>query len=240
MINSLIKLFMGLLLLCLVISNVNAQEFKDKKLIKVTGSSEISVNPNEVYILLAIESRNKDIKAAENQTNDIVNKVIKFVKEFGVDAKDIKIDYIHIEAKYEIKDDVKTEGKDYDYFIVGKNIGLILKDINRFDKLVSGFIENGINNIDRIEFRNTDYKQFKEKARISAIQAAKEKATTLAGQLGQKIGQAMLIQDEAINSYSARANNVQIEAYTYTTDNGAIALGQIPITGNVTVWFELQ
>ena len=61
------------------------------------------------------------------------------------------------------------------YYIVRKTIGIKLTNISGFDGVLSGLITNGVNNVQGIDFRTSELRKYRDKARTLAIQAAKEK-----------------------------------------------------------------
>ena len=102
-------------------------------------------------------------------------------------------------------------------------------------------LKQGVTHVRRVEFRTTTLRQCKDKARLMAVQAAREKATELAGALGQTIGRPLSIVEDRFegwgyntfgNSNSAFGGGGQAET--------EVALGQITVSAKVTVSFELR
>jgi uncharacterized protein YggE len=71
---------------------------------------------------------------------------------------------------------------------VTRRIAVILHDLSKFESLLSGVLQAGVNYVHNIEFRNTELRKHRARARSMAILAAREKAVALAKDLGQKVG----------------------------------------------------
>ena len=105
-----------------------------------------------------------------------------------------------------------------------------------------------------IEFRTTELRKHRDSARALAIQAAREKATAMAKDAGQAIGQPITIHEDYTTWYSpwnswwgsssgrSAAQNVVQNAPSGATperDDG-LAPGQIAVDASVTVSYELM
>jgi len=129
---------------------------------------------------------------------------------------------------------------------------ITLRDLSKFEELLSQSLTAGVNYVQGIEFRTTELRKHRDQARTLAIQAAKEKATALAGELGQKIGEPQTIQEDQSgwwSGYSAWWGSrwggsmsqyvIQEMSGTDWSGRSGIAPGQIDVTARVTVSFEL-
>jgi len=126
-----------------------------------------------------------------------------------------------------------------------------VKDTEILEKVLEKAIDAGANGIDGVQFRSTDLRKHKDKARLMAVKAAKEKATDMAGALGQKIGRPRTISEMPSNyngwggwwGYygNVTAQNAVLNVGPAAGATGEVtALGQIRINAKVTVAFELN
>jgi uncharacterized protein YggE len=111
-------------------------------------------------------------------------------------------------------------------------------------------LKAGVNHVHGVDFRTTELRKHRDRARSLAIQAAREKATMMAGELGQRIGQPHSIREGHAgwwswygrwwgSSWRGRMSQNVIQEASGGTGGGTLAPGQIAITANVTVTFEL-
>src|SRR5882762_5692683 len=183
-----------------------AQNAIEPPLITVSGQAEVRVPPDEVVFTLGVESVDKDILAARTRTDDRVKEVLAIAKRNNVKAEDVQTSYISIQPKYNT-DDVDYEQRraikrEFLGYQVSKTIAVILRDISRFDSLLSDVLKVGVTRLGNVEFRDSKIRQHRDQARAMAMKAAQEKAKLLAGEIGQSIGPAYSITEGTPTYYS--------------------------------------
>jgi uncharacterized protein len=218
--------------------------------ISVTGSAEVKVVPDEVIMLLGIETSDRDLLTAKKENDTRIQRVIRVLTENGVETKYIQTDYLHIEPRYQNTYEQQT----FLGYWVRKSVSLTLKDVSKFETILTGVLEAGTNYVQRIEFRTTELRKHRDTARSLAIRAAKEKAEALAAEVGLKVTQAINISEGNSGWYSPYGswwgggyggpsqNVVQNTAGASDSagdENSSLALGQISVSAQVTVTFKL-
>lgn len=216
--------------------------------ITVSGEAEVRVPPDEVILTLGVETWHKNLQTAKNQNDQRVRQVLAVVEAYGIEPRHVQTDHISIEPRYE---DHYLRMDLVGYF-VRKNLVITLRDIPKFDDLLASLVEADVNYIHGIQFRTTELRRYRDQARALAIQAAREKATALAGELEQGLGRPIQISEDQIGWWSGygwwgsrwgggMSQNVIQEAGPVTTATGeTIAPGQITVNARVTVSFELE
>ena len=218
--------------------------------ISVTGDAQVNVVPDQVMITLGVETSDKVLSVAKSDNDQRIAKILAIVKDAQVASKDVQTDFITIQPRYDDSNHLTLIG----YFI-HKTVVITLRDISKFDSLLSSVVDAGANNVQGIQFLTTDLRKHRDEARALAITAAKEKATALAGQLGQKIGKPLTISEQQNSWYSyynvgygygaqynAQSQNVVQNAgggSSDSADSTTLSPGQIQVTARVAVTFEL-
>jgi uncharacterized protein YggE len=215
--------------------------------ISVTGEAEVNVIPDEVILTLGVETSDKVLNTAKKMNDERVKKILAVTKVYQIEAKYVQTDFLNIEPQYDYDQKPSFLG-----YYIHKNIVITLKDITKFEDLFTGILDAGANYIHGIQFRTTQLRKYKDQARQLAIQAAREKAAALAGELGQKLGKPINIGEDYADWYSSyrwwgssRANlmtqNViqSAEGESMSMD-GTVAPGQIGIKARISVAFELE
>jgi hypothetical protein len=235
------------LILLLAAGNARAAEV-ELPLITVNGQAEISVVPDEVVFTLEVEKTDKDLSAAKAQNDASVRQILALASRFGVPAGDVKTDYISVTMKYttdladELGDDERRKLKrEFVGYEVSKTVIVRFADIKRFEEFFSEVLKAGVSRVRDVDFRTSQLRKHKDEARALAMRAAKEKATALAREIGQTIGKAHSISEEAEGG-SRMSNNVGTRiGGSFSADEGAtIAPGMIKITARVVVSFILN
>ena len=241
------NILIGILLLAVAnTSSVFAEEAKPR-LITVSGNAEIKTPPDEAIVNFGVETKNKELQAAKEANDKKVKAVLALAKNLDIDKKYFQTDYINIEPHY----DSENSGEAIQYYVVRMNVSVTLKDTNKLEALLSQALEAGANYIYGVEFRTTELRKFRDQVRAAAIKAAKEKAEALAKELGQKIGRPNSVQEGANgwyggysgmwgNRYGGMAqNSSQNMGDAHSGGDEAVSLGQISVSANITVTFEL-
>ena len=207
------------------------------RLITVTGTSEISLPPDEVILNLGVVSRDKDLATAKAQHDTRVKKVIADARGAGVESKDIQTNALRMTAEYSEEKLPRFLG-----YEVTQSVEVTLKDLSKYESLTSKLLEDGVNRIDSVDFEIAETRKYKDEARLKAIRAAREKATAMAAELGQSIAKPWTIIENNANSNYLVANG-----YTYFGNTGSraeeestVAPGEVTIRASVNVSFELQ
>ena len=217
--------------------------------ITVSGDAEIKVVPDEVILILGVETSDKNLKIAKSLNDERIKKVLALAKDYGISSQHIQTDYISIQPEYR---DYRVTGELLGY-VVRKTIVIRLKDIPKFENLLSDALEAGVSYVHGIEFRTTELRKYRDQARAMAIKAAQEKATALANEVGRKAGKALSIGETAYGSWSGYnawwgnrwgggvAQNVTQNAGGLSPgDAGSLAPGQITVRATVSVTFALE
>ena len=218
--------------------------------INVSGEAEIKVVPDEVRLRLGVETWHEQLAVAKGRNDRAVEDVIEIARSFGVQSKHIQTDYMGIEPYYQ-DSYIRRELQGY---YVRKTIVIILKDITRFEDLLTAVTEEGATNVHGIEFRTTDLRKYRDQARDLAVRAAKEKAQAMAAGLGESISKTVHIREDSVGwwswynyygwwgtRYSPMSQNVVQNASSSAPEpEGAFAPGQISVTARVSVTFELN
>jgi uncharacterized protein YggE len=219
--------------------------------ITVTGDAAVKVVPDEVILILGIQTSDKDLMIAKKQNDECLKKLMDLTKQLSIDPKYVQTDFVRIQPRYT---DSYTQQNFVGYF-VQKTVVITLKDITKFEDLLTGALLAGVNYVHGIEFRTTELRKYRDQARDLAIKAARDKADALAGALDRQVVKPTSIREDQIYWWSSYGswwgggyggqmsqNVVQnagggsgAEADDYST----IALGQISVNARVTVTFEL-
>lgn len=220
------------------------QRLPETRAITVSGNAEVKVVPDEVLLTVGVATQDESLAAAKQQNDTVVQRALQIIQRSGIDPKYVQTDYLRIEPQYSYGSNWQT----LTGYAVYQSIGITLKDVSLYDGLLSQLLEAGVNHVYDVQFRTTELRKYKDEARRLAIQAAREKATALAQELGQGIGQPLSIQEQSANagyytpwgwSSNMTQNVTQMSGGESTLSEGTLALGQISVSASVSVEFEL-
>jgi uncharacterized protein YggE len=244
--------FTALSVLLLPNTALRSSESETPRTITVTGEAEIRVVPDEVEITLGVETWNTKLDSAKHENDSRVEAIIETVQDFGVKPQHIQTDHLSLDMTYNSYS--YNEMRKVTGYVVRRTVVVTLRDISKFDALLSELVESGANTIHGIQFRTTELREHRDNARELAINAAREKAVALAGELNQSIGLPQNIREDQAGWWSwyshgwwgARyggtmsQNVIQESTSVATLSDSGMAPGQISITAQVTVVFEMK
>ena len=226
-----------ILLLALVTASIQAQEVKQVPQISVSGEGKIKVIPDEALITVAVENTGKEAAEVKKKNDEIVDKVLKLIKQRGIPKADYQTQRVNLYKNYDYN------AKKYNY-VANQTISIHLKDLSKYDKLMMDLVDSGINSIQGVEFKSSKIKEYESQARKKAILDAKQKAEDYVSVLpGQKVGKAIVISD---NSFTNYPRPVYAEMKTMAMADGSampietLAIGEIEIISMVSVSFVLE
>jgi uncharacterized protein YggE len=206
------------------------------RLISVTGTSEVNVAPDQVVLSLGVEARDKDLGVAKSQNDARIKKVFGLARDAGVEPKDIETSTLRMGAEYSEEKVPKFLG-----YSVSQTTTITLKDLSKYESLMTKLLEAGINRVNGINFGVSETRKYRDEARSTAIRAAKEKAVAIAADLGQTVGKPWDISEESgWNAYQYTANSFSTDKATRDSDESTIAPGQLTIRASVKVSFQLE
>jgi len=218
--------------------------------VSVSGDAQVNVVPDRVTILLGVETRNKNLDEASSQNDLLIRQVLAAARRLEVNVSDIQTDFIHVDLSYGQNDSTMV-----DYYKVTKEIQIILRDVTKFEPLVSALLHAGANHIYGIDFSTSELRKYRDQARQLASKAAIDKANDLAAAAGMKVvGKPTSLSTYSYGGGSSyryccgylyggnMAQNV-VQNQIGTGESGAestIALGKIAVYASVTMTFQMQ
>jgi len=218
--------------------------------VSVSGEAEVKVVPDEVVLRLGVETGDRDLSLAKKSNDERVARALAAVQKHEIEKRHVQTDHLSIEPRYRGNSELVTDPIGY---VVRKSIVVSVKDITKFEKLLSALLEAGVNHVHGVDFRTTELRRHRDQARLLAIKAAQEKAVALAAALGRKAGKALTINEGSVGWWSGYGswwggrwgqgmsqNVMQNVGGSAVADDSSIALGQITVRASVSVVFALE
>ena len=233
------------------IARAEAQEVGavKQRLITVSGEAEVKTAPDEVAITLGLVTSDADLAKARNLNNERVKGLLAVARNLKIDRKNIATDFLTIDPNF---------GNNA-RFTVRRKVIVTIKDVGKWDEALTRMLQNNrANSVQGIDFRTTNLRPLRDKARDMAIKAAREKAVALTGALGAKLGRVMTINEgySGGSPYSywnewgyggygggQRQNmmqNASISSGAPSEASGTLSPGQISVNARVSVVFEIE
>jgi uncharacterized protein YggE len=204
--------------------------------ITVNAEGKIKIVPDQVFISVSVET--SGIKASEvKKDNDkSVDKVLSFIKKMNLPISDYSTQRVSLNQRYDYTDRQKKE------YEASQTITILLKDLSKYEDLMEGIVEVGVNQIDNVEFKSSKMAGYLIEARKLAIKNAKQKANDYISELpGQKVGKVISINEMESNFYPVVAASYRVDAVAaMDAPRETLAIGELEVQSNVTVSFLLE
>ncbi|MCD6441978.1 SIMPL domain-containing protein [bacterium] len=209
---------------------------------RVSAVGEVYAKPDTAEINLGVEKEAKTVAKAQEEINEINNKLIDDLKKLGVESKDIKTTQYRINPRYEYE---RQSGKRN---LVGYqavvNILVKTKDFEKLNQIIDSATAAGANRLNGLSFVIEDKDAVAAEARDKAINKAKDKAKAIAKASGMSLGRIINVSVSDSGYYPAP------RAYEMDMMKGMVAeemaeatqveAGETKISVGVTLSYEIK
>jgi uncharacterized protein YggE len=227
--------------------------------IHVSGTAVVNVVPDRALVQLGVQSNGRTPKEVQSRNAAMISRVIKSLKDMGVQSRDISTDRYVIQPLYEDWDSLRIKG--YRIFNV---ISITMRDVDKTSEAIAAAFQAGANQVVNVEFYTSELRKYRDQARELAITAAREKADALSQTAGADTGCVLNITENTSSYFNGWSgwgwwwygggnnqnlwtqNAVQNVAPTTsgsgTSSNGdsPVSTGQISVRAEVSVTFALK
>lgn len=232
-IKSILIIGLGTALLSSCVLGRPAKEEAPVRSITVSGTGSVSVKPDMVSMKFIVRTTGWNCpQAAERNAINTTN-TINAIKEAGVPESDIST------YDYSI-----TQDNSHNYageYTVRNTIAVLIRNVDITGKVIDAAVKNntGANGITSFEYLVSDKATALREARTLAIKNAQDAASLLAGASGCKVNSVLEIREDYTSA--GRGNEMLYKAASMTngTTPTPITEGNVTITSNVTVKYEL-
>lgn len=221
---------------------------------QVQGEGKVVAVPDVAELSFGVLTEGgKNLSALQKQNSEKVNAIIAFLKEQGVEEKDIKTQSYNISPRYQYYScpPVILKGEESAPVsrpcppseIIGYSVSqstlVKVRDLDKAGDIVAGVVDRGANTVSGPTFTIDDPAQLENEARAEAIKKAKEKAQAIAQASGFRLGKLLTIQEGI--SYPQPIPFYAIEqAKGGETTPPQIEPGSQEVRANVTLTYEIK
>jgi hypothetical protein len=211
------------------------------KTISVTGKAEMEIVPDEIYVQVDLREYKK--KGEEKILLETIKaEFLRHCKSIGLPDSAITI------ASYEgvNADDWWRKRKRDPLLLSSISYQILFKDAAKMEDLVEKLDEEATANFRIVRTWHTRMTEYRKQLKIAAIKSAKEKGLYLTEAIGEKLGQAITIQEgtapDIVTSprSNAASNVVAFEDKNYAGAYSNVRFKTIKLEYTVAVIYSLQ
>lgn len=215
----------------------------------VQGEGKIVAVPDVAQLSFGVLTEGGvNLAVLQRENTEKVNRVAGFLKENGVDEKDIKTQFYNISPRYQyfscppvrIPEGVEPcPPPEIVGYSINQSVTVKIRDLNKAGDVVSGVVESGANTVSGPSFTVDDPTELQNQARAEAIAKAKEKARAVAEAGGFRLGKLISINEGV-------AFPAPVPLYAFEKGGGvggggpSIEPGSQEVRVNVTLVYEIK
>ncbi len=206
----------------------------------VTGEGKVEATPDVANVQLGIEAQAATVADAQAQANTAMTAVMDALKSNGVADADIQTRYFNIQKVTRWDNDKQqqiTIGYDVSNVVIAK-----VRNVETTGAVIDAVAQAGgdLTRVDSVSFDVEDPIRFYDQAREKAMADAADKAKSLADLAGVKLGKAIYINESNNSVVPPVPIYSKSEASGVAFDTTQISAGQMEITINVQVVYDIR
>lgn len=156
------------------------------RIVSVTGTAREEVAPNQAILSGQLVSKSKELEAAKKANDELVERVVVIAKQFEIPREKISAANVYISPEYVYNK--KTGRQDMVGYIITRNLTITIDKIGIHEQVLSALVENGIDQVNGVNFQVSNPEARADTLRARAVQDAKNRAEILAKAAGAKLG----------------------------------------------------
>lgn len=218
--------------------------------ITVSGDGEVFAVPDRATFTVTVREEGADVAGAQDKATAKINAIISYLKDAGVEEKDIKTQSYNVNPKYEWEQATCAGGycpgnQRLVGFEVYQTLEVKVQDPQKAGELLTGVGGKGASEVSSLSFTVEDEDALRAEAREQAIAEAKEKADALAAQLGVSVVRVVGFYEDAGGyppmPYAARGGMAMDAVATQEAKVApSLPTGENKIVSNVNVTYEIR
>lgn len=249
-----VALTLGAVLIALVavniVSELKAMPYIGKteniaNVITVSGKGEVLATPDIATFSFSVSEEAATVSEAQSMATEKTNAIIAYIKEAGVEDKDIKTSSYNIYPRYEYRGgSAYTSGTRYlAAYVVSQSVEVKVRAIEKAGEVLSGIGEFGATDVSGLSFSIDAQDALARDAREQAIKDARDQAKVLAKALGVSLGRITSFYESApyqpYPMYYAK-DMVMVSGSARPEEAPQLPAGENKIVSNVTITYEIK
>jgi len=205
--------------------------------ITVYGTATTEVVPNQMIWSLHVENRGHDLNTVAAEQTKIVQGVLDFLKQTGVESKSLQTSRMAFGENC---------SRTRDGYIASTDVSFKINQLDLYQPIWLGLAGMPAVSVQGVSYDHTRRIDFQNETREKAIVAAKEKAASCARVLGVELGPPLALEEDqpatdvwGMGMANNMVNNLRAMPGAAPARDEVVAPGTIPITIRVKAEFQL-
>lgn len=220
------------------------------------GEGRIFAKPDIAAISFSIVTEATTSKKAQDDNSKKSQKIVDFVKEQGIDDKDIKTTGYNVYPQYSYPRPCppgaeylgapdypcqgQTDQQKISGYQVNQSFEVKIRDLEKISTILDGLITAGANQVNNLGFKIDNEEGLKEEARAKAIENAKSKADKLKKQLGIRLGKIINYNEGGYYPTYFKTEFLSADGRGGGVSGPSVPAGENEIVVNVTITYQIK
>lgn len=165
----------------------------------VDGQAEMAIQPDIASFRVSVVTEGgRSVSEVQSANAEKMNAITAYMKEMGVEAKDLKTAGYDLSPRYSSAPCVagRCPAPTIEGYSLVQTLAVKVRDTEKLGTLLSGAVEKGGNSVSDVQFTVDDEDEARAKARAEAIGKAQAKAQSIAKAGGFGIGRLVSIYED--------------------------------------------
>ena len=224
----------------LTTNTLRAQEMSEKRKITISGTGDVSVEPDQAMLRFDVVTRDADPEVARASNAQASRDALNALRDLGIDEAKIKMEQLSLNPVREWDPDQRKQIEMG--FEVRRGVSVEIVELDKVPNAVAYVVQSGANRIGGVSYGLSDEDPTRQQALRLAIANARSKASAMLSELGETLGAVQEIREESVHMPMpvVRASAAMMEKSADAPEPEAYAPGQVKITASVVATFAIE
>ena len=228
----------------MLVSSITWAADSEKRYITVTGHGKVSAIPDTAWVSGGVHTQAKTATEALNNNNNLMEAVIKVLKNASIKTKNIQTSGFNVYPIYDHSrgsDNRKPSSPKIIGYKVANSVTIKIIDTDKLGKLLDKLVNSGSNQISGIRFGFNDSRKLLDEARKLAITDAEKKAKLYAKTAGIDVGNVISISESGTRLPQPVYRFTEMRQAKIMSDASTVPVisGEQDISTSINVVYEL-
>jgi len=189
-----------LVLIYLVFSGaLLGQDQYPTRTLSVSAEGKVVAKPDVALVSFSVVSEGKDTKVVSDENNTRMTKVTTFLKEQGIDEKDIKTTQYSLSPVYSQRALLSSASfvPTIASYSLTQTVQVKIRDFSKVSTITAQLVPMGVNQVQNVSFSIDDPETYRAQARVEALAKARAKAQVIADAADISLGDVVNVSETA-------------------------------------------
>jgi hypothetical protein len=224
----------------IVLDVLNLPVFQPRE-ITISGEGKVFAAPDIAIVQFGVTNECGDeetIPATIGKNAETMNKILKDIKDLGIEEKDITTTQYSLTPRYEYNE--RTGERVFKGYVIEQDIQVKIRDFTKIGSVLSAGTNNGATLVGNLYFSIDEPEKVRQQAREEAILQAKTKAESIAKASGLKLGKVLNVNESYYPSYGYGGGVTMDKAAMESAPAPEIQPGQQEVSTTVYITYRLR